>query len=377
MAVAKIDQNSRPTLTALSSLNDGTIVTLYADPTTHRLLVDNAGGASGVTSINADTTQAQLLTVGTSGTDFAIVDNGMGTHTFNLPSASATARGLVTTGNQVLAGTKFLTGGLEVGASNQLVIDTSGNVSTSGTINATGSISSSGDFISQGRFYLPGSDNALENGGLRMGTTFAVTNNGNHSYGFGNNSIIFTNIAGTAVAIGNNVATALLTLGTAGSVAGAFSMAGLTSGTVTFAVPAVAGSDTLTFPAATGTIATISNAQTFTGTQTFSQVVTTSNAITATSNAATVPITSRISTVTNSSAATLTITITTTSAVDGQMVMVRVLDFSAVSQTITWVNTENSTITVPATSNGSTTLPLTVGFQFNGGTSKWRIIALA
>lgn len=108
---------------------------------------------------------------------------------------------------------------------------------------------------------------------------------------------------------------------------------------------------------------------------TVKQVVNTSNAITATSNAATVPITSRISTVTNSSAATLIITMTTTSAVDGQMVMVRILDFSGVAQTVTWVNTENSTVTAPTTSNGSTTSPLTVGFQYNASTSKWRCIA--
>lgn len=110
---------------------------------------------------------------------------------------------------------------------------------------------------------------------------------------------------------------------------------------------------------------------------TVKQIVNTSNAITATSNAATVPITSRISTVTNNSAATLTITITTTSAVDGQMVMVRVLDFSGVAQTLAWVNTENSTVTAPVLTNGSTTLPLTVGFQYNNATSKWRCLASA
>lgn len=134
---------------------------------------------------------------------------------------------------------------------------------------------------------------------------------------------------------------------------------------------------TMTFPSTSATMARTDAAQTFTGTQTFAQIVTTNNAITATSNAATVPITSRISTVTNSSAATLTITMTTTSAVDGQLVMVRILDFSAVAQTVTWVNTENSSISAPTTSNGSTTLPLTVGFQYNGGTSKWRCIASA
>lgn len=113
------------------------------------------------------------------------------------------------------------------------------------------------------------------------------------------------------------------------------------------------------------------------GTFTTTRLNYTNNAITASSNAATVPITSSLSTVTNSSAATLTITMTTTSAVDGQMTIVRVIDFSGVAQTITWVNTENSTVSAPTTSNGSTTLFLTVGFIYNGGTSKWRCIASA
>ena len=67
----------------------------------------------------------------------------------------------------------------------------------------------------------------------------------------------------------------------------------------------------------------------------------------------------------------------TTGALDGDMVVVRIKDFSAAAQTITWVNTENSTATAPVTSNGSTTLPLTVGFMYNSATSKWRCIASA
>jgi hypothetical protein len=110
---------------------------------------------------------------------------------------------------------------------------------------------------------------------------------------------------------------------------------------------------------------------------TVKQIVNTQNNITASGNAATVPITYRLNEVTNNSAATLTITITTTSAVDGQMVIVKVLDFSAVAQTLAWVNTEDSTVTAPVLTNGSTTLPLTVGFQFNSGTTKWRTIAKA
>lgn len=142
----------------------------------------------------------------------------------------------------------------------------------------------------------------------------------------------------------------------------------------------LAGTDAtvMTFPSTTATIARTDAAQTFTGAQTYSNaVVYTNNAIAASGNAATVPVTARINTVTNNSAATLTITMTTTSAVDRQLTEVLVLDFSAVAQTITWVNTENSTINAPTTSNGSTTLPLTVLFQYNNATSKWRCIAVA
>jgi len=127
----------------------------------------------------------------------------------------------------------------------------------------------------------------------------------------------------------------------------------------------------------TNTAATLSGAQTITGQNKFNNLIDVNNAITASGNAATVPVTYRLNTVTNNSAATLTITMTTASAVDGQMTIVRVLDFSAVAQTITWVNTENSTVTAPTTSNGSTTLFLSVGFIYNSGTSKWRCIASA
>lgn len=152
----------------------------------------------------------------------------------------------------------------------------------------------------------------------------------------------------------------------------------LTNKTLTAPIIAtISNSGTLTLPAVTDTVAVLGTAQTYTATMTQKQVIWTNNAITATANAATVPITHRLNTVTNSSAATLTITLTTASAVDGELSTVRILDFSGVAQTITWVNTENSGTTVPTTSNGSTTLPLTVGFQFNGATSKWRCIASA
>jgi hypothetical protein len=48
--------------------------------------------SSGLSSINGLTKQTQYLAVGTAGTDFAI-NSATDTHTFNLPTASATKRG--------------------------------------------------------------------------------------------------------------------------------------------------------------------------------------------------------------------------------------------------------------------------------------------
>ena len=48
--------------------------------------------STGITALNGLTTQVQNLSVGTSGTDFAI-SSASATHTFNLPTASATNRG--------------------------------------------------------------------------------------------------------------------------------------------------------------------------------------------------------------------------------------------------------------------------------------------
>jgi hypothetical protein len=47
------------------------------------------------------------------GTDFNIVSSGS-VHTFNLPDASATARGLVNTGTQTFTGTKTFSAPLTI-----------------------------------------------------------------------------------------------------------------------------------------------------------------------------------------------------------------------------------------------------------------------
>ena len=101
------------------------------------------------------------------------------------------------------------------------------------------------------------------------------------------------------------------------------------------------------------------------------------NVVTVTSNAGTVPVSSKVNNFTNGSASAMTITMALAGAADGQLTIVRIYDAAGAAQTINWVNTENSTVSVPTTSNGSTTLPLTVGFMYNGLTSKWRCVASA
>lgn len=143
---------------------------------------------------------------------------------------------------------------------------------------------------------------------------------------------------------------------------------GLVKNTTTTGVLSIAAANTDYLPAA---------APAMTGAGTADEVIYNNHVVTVSSNAGTVLVTFRLNTFTNSSASAMTITMATSSAVDGQLTIVRIYDASAVTKGITWVNTENSTVSAPTTSNGSTTLPLTVGFQYNNATSLWRCIALA
>jgi hypothetical protein len=84
---------------------DTDILYAWDEGTSTWLILADSSGVAGITSLNGLTGATQTFATGTTGTDFNIASSGT-THTFNIPNASATARGLVSTGAQTFAGVK-------------------------------------------------------------------------------------------------------------------------------------------------------------------------------------------------------------------------------------------------------------------------------
>ena len=92
-----------------------------------------SGGGSGLTSLNSLTASTQTFAVGSTGTDFTIT-SASSTHTFNLPSASAANRGLLTSSDWTTFNNKqaALVSGTNIKTINGSSILGSGNIVISG-----------------------------------------------------------------------------------------------------------------------------------------------------------------------------------------------------------------------------------------------------
>jgi hypothetical protein len=297
--------------------------------------------------------------------DGAVAFNVVGTCyiTDNLYDIAMEANGGTVTGLKMPANAAQLTGNGVIDLSN----------SSSGTFTS----SSSGDIYNFiGLFQCPGISRAINGTGVIGGLGVSVP----YAWGGNNNSAICATItdsidtcfgvlvknagSGNSLELQDNAGNvkALITQG--GSLT-ASNFSGSSSGTNT-------GDQTLSglggMPLTGGT---------FTGTVTSNLIIDSNNAVVVTANAGTCSAAYRLNTFTNSSAATMAITIATAGATGGQMMVIRIYDASGATETIGWTNTENSAVAAPTTSNGSTTLPLTVGFMFNSATTRWRCLVVA
>ena len=96
----------------------------------------------GITSLNGLSVASQTFATGTTGTDFGISSAGS-VHTFNLPDASVTARGLITTGLQSFAGDKTLTGIVTLSNTTVSTNTTTGALVVAGGIGVAGKLNGS------------------------------------------------------------------------------------------------------------------------------------------------------------------------------------------------------------------------------------------
>ena len=162
---ASLSSDAQPAKTVTLPIVDvvaGTNVTVSKSNGVATVSATGGGGGSGITSLNGLTASTQTFSTGTTGTDFNIA-SATSTHTFNLPTASATNRGALSssdwstfnskiggsgTANQLAyySATSNITGSsilqfngsvLSVGSGGSISLSTSGNNRTSSLIAAS------------------------------------------------------------------------------------------------------------------------------------------------------------------------------------------------------------------------------------------------
>jgi len=128
------------------TVNDRLAIRVYVNASSKTITLHTQNGhlcevittfSNGLTALNGLQAQVQNFSTGTTGTDFAINSSGS-THAFNLPSASATARGLVSTTTQTFAGTKTFSSNIAIPATGTaLILSASSGGTVSGLTTTT------------------------------------------------------------------------------------------------------------------------------------------------------------------------------------------------------------------------------------------------
>jgi hypothetical protein len=189
---------------SLTQLSD---VTLSA-PTTNQVLQYNGTAwvnatisTGGITSLNGLTASTQTFATGTSGTDFNI-SSTTSTHTFNIPTASATNRGLLSSANWTTFNNKVNNAGS--GSSNMLAVWTGTNTIGVSLIESSASSQQVVSYVDSNKgFFIDASiaifgihtdslglEVNLANGNIRIGDPAGL---------FGNSTALYINQSGNYI----------------------------------------------------------------------------------------------------------------------------------------------------------------------------------
>jgi hypothetical protein len=177
------------------TVNDRLAIRVYVNASSKTITLHTQNGhlcevittfTAGLTALNGLQTQVQNFAVGTSGTDFAINSSGS-THTFNLPTASASNRGALSSANwttfngkqdtlQNTVNIKSINGNTILG-SGDLVISGTGISSLNGLTGATQTFSILTNFSGSPSFVSSGTNHQLRLPNAGASTDYGLVTN--------------------------------------------------------------------------------------------------------------------------------------------------------------------------------------------------------
>ncbi len=166
--VLPIDTPTAGQVLAASAISGGSVTLSWED--------DQTGApAGGITTLNTLTAASQSFQTGTTGTDFAI-SSAVSTHTFNLPDAGSSARGVVSTGTQTLAGAKTFSSALSVTDATLSTSSSTGALKVTGGVGIGGSlyVANASEFESSVASIGVGSGAVVVTGGVGIGGSLNV-----------------------------------------------------------------------------------------------------------------------------------------------------------------------------------------------------------